>query len=325
MSKSKGLRQKEALIRSSSLISVDETVPNCLTRALSFLRQHEFPAAESEFAQAVQAAAQHGDIRGLLLLHKHIAKMWLKVYSVRRALTHWKQVKYVADVLQLPAEKMKAYKGIGVCYQLVRKYDSALMYFKRLLELAWYHENIDMELQAYDCMGKQYYYLGRMDKAAYYNERVWNGLTEKKDSGARLLSKHKVETRRKKQHWYPEDAQRVALDAESHVSSDISEADLPSPMSSFASTRSFAFLPHSLDPVAIRPAPATTRLPPLRSHRPAAPLPDFPYLKSSRAALRPFIMLSHLSLNRSLKNYQCLKDAKKIKIKKYRVNENRGL
>jgi len=324
MSVPKALSLKEALKRSSSLISVDETVPNCLTRALGFLRQHEFPAAESEFAQAVQSAAQHGDIRGLLLLHKHIAKMWLKVYSVRRALAHLKQVKYVADVLHQPVDKMKAYKGIGMCYQLVRKYDTALIYFKRLLELAWCHDNIDMELQAYDCMGKQYYYLGRMDKAAYYNQRVWNGLTERKDSAARLLSKHMVESRRKKQHWHFEDAQRVALNAESHVSSDISEGELPSPMSSSTSTRSFAFLPHSLDPDSPRPAPATTRLPPLHSRRPAL-LPSLSYLKSSRAALRPFIMLSHLSLNRSLKNYQCLKDAKKIKIKRYRGEGKREL
>lgn len=317
MSVIKARNQKETLNRSSSLISVDETVPNCLTRALGFLRQHDFPPAEAEFSQAVQAAAQHGDIRGLLLLHKHIAKMWLKVYSVRRALDHLKQVKYVADVLQLPVEKMKACKGIGICYQLVRKYDTALMCFKRLLELAWYHDNIDMELQAYDCIGKQYYYLGMMDKAAYYNQRVWNGLTERKDSGARQLSKHMVETRRKKQHWYPEDALRVALDAESHVSSDISEGELPSPMSSTTNTRSFAFLPHSLEPATHRPSPATTRLPPLHSTRPS-PLIDTPYLKNSRAGLRPFIQISHLSLNRSLKNYQCLKDAKKIKIKKYR-------
>lgn len=300
---------------SSSFISVDETVPNCLTRALSYLRRHEFPQAEMEFREAVLSAAQHGDIRGLMLLHKHIAKMWLKVYSVRRALSHLKQVKYFADVLHLPSEKMKALKGIGVCYQLVRKYDTALTYFKRMLELAWYHDNISMELEAYDCMGKQYYYLGRMDKAAYYNQRVWNGLTERKDSGTRILSRHIVDTRRKKKlSQYSEDVMRENMTAESHLSSDISEGELPSPMSSSDSVRSFAFLPHSLDSLATARLPATTRPAPLH------PSPSVPYLKSSRAGVRPYVLISHLSLNRSLKNYQCLKDAKKIKIKKFREN-----
>ena len=37
-----------------------------------------------------------------------------------------------------------------------------------------------MEIEAYDNIGLQYYYLGNMNKASYYHNRMMNGLIERK-------------------------------------------------------------------------------------------------------------------------------------------------
>ena len=41
---------------------------------------------------------------------------------------------------------------------------------------------------AYDCLGLQYYYLGDMDRAAYYHDRCLRGKLESKKSFVRSVS-----------------------------------------------------------------------------------------------------------------------------------------
>jgi len=56
--------------------------------------------------------------------------------------------------------KMNSYKNIGICYQNLCNYSIALIYFGKMLRLAWYLKDIDSELKAYDFIGIQFFYSG---------------------------------------------------------------------------------------------------------------------------------------------------------------------
>ena len=55
---------------------------------------------------------------------------------------------------------MNSYKNIGICYQNLCNYSIALIYFGKMLRLAWYLKDIDSELKAYDFIGIQFFYSG---------------------------------------------------------------------------------------------------------------------------------------------------------------------
>ena len=275
----------------SILTGAPDYIARMLRSGLRRIQVRDFKGAEEDFGEAQSETPK--DPRSQLHIHKAIAKAWLDACCVPRALPQLRSVKSFADQLGLPYEKMKAYRDMGICYQLVRKYESALVYFKKLLELAWYENNMEMELCAYDNIGKQYYYLSMLDKAAYYSNRAWHGILESKDSPARLLARNAFEARRK-----PHASEQ--LRSSSRNSSDLSGSELPSPISNSSTSTGLSSLQHK---------PSTGLLPSLgkKSHS-----------VSMEPDVAPFVLISHLSLNRSLKNYQCLKDARKIKGKEDR-------
>lgn len=284
------LHQSKYLSLSQSVHSstVSQQCTELLRSGWQRLQRRDFKSAEEEFEYAVSMCDDVGSME-LLRVHKEIAKMWMKVYSVWRALPHLKEMKRNAEIAGKPGEKMKAYRDLGTCYQLMRRYDTSLLYFKKQLESAWYYDNLEMELSAYDNIGKQYYYLGELNKAAYYNNRAWGGIVEPKNSPARQLARNAYEARKKPRMHMSMDS--AILRPHSSNSSDIHSSELPSPSTNSTSLTQ-SVLPHN------------SKLPPLK--RKDKPLPK----TESNGS---FILLSHLSLNRSLKNYQCLKDARKVR------------
>jgi hypothetical protein len=104
---------------------------------------------------------------------------------------------------------MWTYSQLGYCFRLVRYHCVAVDYFKKMLELAWYHfssplicdrdlNNQQAELQAYDCIAMEYYYAGDLDKAKTYEERVNRGKLERKDSIIRSVCLNILASKREK-------------------------------------------------------------------------------------------------------------------------------
>lgn len=266
--------------------------PKPLQSAWRYIQLRDFKAADVAFASAVELSAD-SSTEELLALHKEIAKMWMRVYSVSRALPHLRHVKNYAEQSGQTVEKMEAYKDLGTCYHLVRRYQTSLLYFKKLLELAWYHDNLEMELEAYDNMAKQYYYLGSLDKAAYYNNRAWKGIVERKDAPARQIAANAYEARRKPRLHFSSNG--ALIRPISRNSSDLSNTELPSPINNSTSGVKSQLLHRG-----------RVKLPVLKRKGGVG-------LQKGTEQSTSFILISHLSLNRSLKNYQCMKDAKKVK------------
>ena len=66
---------------------------------------------------------------------------------------------------------MEAYKSLGQCYYTMRRHDLARICFKKMLENAWVGNSFEGEMEAYESLSVQYYYLGMLDKSLYYHNR----------------------------------------------------------------------------------------------------------------------------------------------------------
>ena len=77
---------------------------------------------------------------------------------------------------------MRVYAQLGYCHRLQKDHEKALAYFKKQLEVAWEQRDEEGELNAYDNMGLEYFYLGDIEKSSYYHDRMVRGKVESDSS-----------------------------------------------------------------------------------------------------------------------------------------------
>jgi len=74
--------------------------------------------------------------------------------------------------------KMFVYGQLGYCHRVTSNYGKAVKCFKKMLQIAYYTNDVTNELVAYDNLAIDTFYLGHIDKSNYYKERVIRGKTE---------------------------------------------------------------------------------------------------------------------------------------------------
>jgi tetratricopeptide (TPR) repeat protein len=254
-----------------------------------------------------------GDMLALQCAYKFLGDLYLDMNDLQNAIHSYRQRKGLAEANQDYKDKMKTYRKLGHCYKLIKNYKLALVNYKKMLQLAWELKDENAELIAYDGIGMQYFYLGAVDKARYYHERMWKGVYENDSSAARVLSHTSLMMRRKKKYNYDEESasnsnravKNIWYTHEGKLLVNISgdtEDHLPSPRAK-ASSGSIKLLPH------YRPK-GVAEMGALQTSRSAtAPLRS----KSARQGIRrkleekkglnAFRYLSHLSTIDSLKNF----------------------
>ena len=79
----------------------------------------------------------------------------------------------------------------------MQKWKKATDCFKKYLQLAWYLNDLDAELRAYENLGIDYFYMGEMAKANFYDRKFTEGIFEGPDSVVKKVAvniiKNKVE------------------------------------------------------------------------------------------------------------------------------------
>ena len=74
---------------------------------------------------------------------------------------------------------------IGMAYRTMRSHEIAIDYFKLQMSLAWELNDTTAEIRSYDNLSQEYYYVGNIEKAKLYHERVFTGKIEASESIAK--------------------------------------------------------------------------------------------------------------------------------------------
>ena len=144
------------------------------------------------------------------------AKILAKYKDLYRAITHFKTIKRMCDqsidfrssneasIRNYLYHKLSAYRNLGKCFQSIQNYKMAVFYFVKTLQTAWLLEDRRKELLAYDSIGLQYYYMGEVENANFYHEKMLNGNVERTNSDLRDLGvqklKSNIQDRRENKH-----------------------------------------------------------------------------------------------------------------------------
>ncbi|CAK89932.1 unnamed protein product (macronuclear) [Paramecium tetraurelia] len=105
---------------------------------------------------------------------------------------YFKLCKRLSDNEIFYRNKMKAYRGLGECLLRVRPKLSQL-YFTKYLMSAWKLNEKNHELYAYDLLGKYYFYVGQIEKAKLFHEKMIGGYCEVPESRVRILAQSRLE------------------------------------------------------------------------------------------------------------------------------------
>lgn len=124
------------------------------------------------------------------------------------ALKVFRQLKHECQDRQMLRHKMQIYKQLGYLYRHLKNHLKATNCFKKFLQLAWFNENLGAELEAYQNLSIDYFYLGSMSKAIFYDEKFKYGDFEGEDSVVRKVAvgivKNSIESfmaGRQKEKW----------------------------------------------------------------------------------------------------------------------------
>ena len=287
---------------------------------------------ELTYARLMETVKSSKDALAVQQIHGMMGDFYLKNNNIKHALYHYENQKNLAEQSFRYKDKMKVYKKLGLCYQRLRKYDIAILCFKKMLEIALYLGSVKYEILAYNSISLQYYHKGDIEKAAYYHERMWRGSVESEDSSFRRNARTKMETKKKRKQGN-EGAKRIEMDNfrvlfvsgdnpddSSYLNvSDISEPDIPSPRGS-RNNEKVKSLPYTAVSL---PRSETSRAPFFSTKRKfylktSENSPIGLPLSSSTARLdgvRPHMLLNHLSTSHNLKNYYFIEQQKQVRVR----------
>ena len=85
---------------------------------------------------------------------------------------------------------MVAYKQAGIIFQHLKDYNRAIICFKKMLQFAWITNSYEGEINSFEQLALQYFYLGDLEKTKYHKRWI-SGTREKPDSYARVTALEK--------------------------------------------------------------------------------------------------------------------------------------
>jgi tetratricopeptide (TPR) repeat protein len=277
-----------------------------------------------KYKEILTSNSDHSRLQHAFKLQGNI---YMKMNDVKNALFSYRNLKGIAEYNGDYLEKIVAYQKIGHCYKLLKQYKLALVNFKKMLQLSWDINSLKYEFLAYDSIGLQYFYLGDIERARYYHERMWRGIAEDDKSAVRKISQQKLKLKRKNrlQDIYPvlrKSKPRKSILASvqmskevgqfaNYISEDEEECDIPSPKG-ISSISDVKLLPHYRpkhsevfkSELSTRKSASSLRLKKKTEPQRSSSVMRTTHIKTKvKESAKPFILLSHLSPNESLKNY----------------------
>jgi tetratricopeptide (TPR) repeat protein len=141
--------------------------------------------ADDDWEGAIKNCFQLAEI-GKLMNHYELLLITLDVFGqMLLMLNHIKRAIRIFEFLRSLTEEVndhkvliKTYMSLGNVLQRDKQYEKALICFKNILLLSWVHDLKNCELEAYNGIAIQNFYMGDVKKCAIYLERVISGIHE---------------------------------------------------------------------------------------------------------------------------------------------------
>jgi len=170
-------------------MAIDECIELC-QRAIT--DRNSKINCEKHFVQMQKVAETVGNPELTLYVLFMTGKLKFARCDYRPAISDFKAFKELCFIYDAFNRRIEAYKMLGKCYSSLKKHKASLIYFTKFLYMAYYMESSKYELMAYDLIGIQYYYIGKLSLAEHYHNRMVTGELEPANSRLRLIGLAKM-------------------------------------------------------------------------------------------------------------------------------------
>jgi len=170
-------------------VSIDESIQLC-EKAIE--ERNTRIGIDGQMKKMIDTAYKAFNYELILYFTYTQAKIFMARCDFKHAINEFKHFKDLCTTYDLFTRKLEAYKQLGKCYQGLKMYKTAIIYFSKFLYMAWYIDSTKYELLAYDHIGMQYFYLGRLELAEHFHNRMVSGKLEPKSSRIRQIGVLKI-------------------------------------------------------------------------------------------------------------------------------------
>ena len=187
-----GRKRKESMALTSTVDIKKSliTILGAIQSALGNVANKKLLDKDLEAAADVGMLSRNNEVYKAIL--KLQGKIMLKFSDIFKALGVFKTLKSFADHRKDYFAKMIAYKYLGRTFQHVGNHHMAVFYYIKLLQMSWVCNQERYELLAYDLIGLQYYYLGDLERAKQFHNKMAEGRIEGQNSDLRKSGINKI-------------------------------------------------------------------------------------------------------------------------------------
>lgn len=171
-----------------------KNLPNELEKLLHFAFQTKSPSL------LAKTLAHCGNLSLKLQYFKYSAYFYEQAFIITQF--------YFNDLLRT---RLNCLVGLAYLARDTKQYESCEKLYKKALEYAWYLQEKKVEIEIYEQMGINYYYLGRIQKSKYFHDRSVNDLHEKDDSSTKVLSNGIIKARAEEKSYWPREISKALL------------------------------------------------------------------------------------------------------------------
>lgn len=182
-------RCQSAVIGQENVIKkVYDALEQIMTLAKKVLANRQsLPVLESTLKEMIDVAKESRNVELYLYCAKVAASLYMTLAEVQKAIYCYRLYKNIAFFNRIPVHCARAYKHLGLCFQLKQNYQKSLSYFIKMFQQAILSNNESLELAAYDYIGMQCFYAGDLHKVNYFHNKMARGSVEEEDSNLRKL------------------------------------------------------------------------------------------------------------------------------------------
>jgi tetratricopeptide (TPR) repeat protein len=125
---------------------------------------------------------------------------FMEFRNFEKSFKYYRKAKKLCEKYRRYKEKMLMYQQLAYILRLMKEHDGAVKQSRKMLQLSWQEGDIAMEMQAYDCLSVEYYYLGELGKSRYYHDRIIRGKVENDHSIIKKVTCNLLRSRCEQRH-----------------------------------------------------------------------------------------------------------------------------
>lgn len=124
----------------------------------------------------------------LLIALETFGQMLWMLNHVKRAIRIFEFLRSLTEEVNDHKNLVKTYVSLGNALQRDKQYEKAMICFKNVLMISWVHDFKNSEIEAYNGLAVQNFYMGDVKKCSAYLERVVCGIHEANHSTMRKVA-----------------------------------------------------------------------------------------------------------------------------------------